>query len=313
MWGFDTFGLPTSLDGALTVPVWAAGIALALVLVFFVLALIRSGTAGTLMFLGLLAFGVWGGWRWMDNDRVTERRALEQRLLALDLPTFAPGSPLACLDAGSAEPMGPACERTLFQSPESVNAASVLTTHRVAALSEASAVAARQDATFDHALDDLRSRLEHDRYGLVAYVLAGKGCTPERCEQFRLLRDPARVRSNMRERTFETILARHAPNWPDRSNVAATGSGNAAAAPAAAFTPGMVATPVAPRYTLPSATSIPPVSIMANEPAPTAAAAPPAEAAAPAPQPRRPVVQRPPARTQTTNTGPIPPPPPRPQ
>lgn len=309
MWGFDTFGLPNLVDGTLTVPVWAVGIALALVLVFFVLALIRTGAAGTLMFLGLLAFGVWGGWRWMDNDRVTERRALEQRLLALDLPTLAPGSPLACLDAGNAEPMGPACERTLFQSPESVNAASVLTAQRIAALSEATTVAARQDASFDHALDDLRTRLEQDRYGLVALVLLGKGCTAERCDQFRLLRDPARVRTNMRERTFETILARHAPNWPDRPNVAA--SGNAAAA--GGMTSGIVATPVSPRYTLPSAASIPPVSIMANEPAPAPAAAPPAETAAPTPPPpRRPVVQRPAPRTQTTNTAPTPPPP-RPQ
>lgn len=313
MWGLDSLGLPFSTgDGMLTVPLWAAGLALALVLVFFVLALIRTGAAGTLMFLGLLAFGVWGGWRWMENDRAEQRRTIDQRLLALEVATLAPASPLPCLDAAASEPLAAACERVLFQTPEAVNAAVTLTSERLVVLAEGSAYAKGHDGGDDGVLDDLRSRLERDRYGIVAQVLLAKGCTPERCDQFRLLRDPERVRNNMRERTFETIVARNAPAWPERPLAA-----NAAPA-AIAGTPtggpvGMVATPVSPRYNLPSATSIPPVSIMATEPAappaaPAAAATAPAETAAPAaPPPRRPVVSRPAPRPPAAA------PPPRPQ
>ena len=322
MWGLDSLGLPiNAADGTVTLPFWAAAVAAALLLVFFILALVRTGLAGTLVFVALVGFGIWAAWTWSEHERVDQRRALEGRLAGLEAQALVPGSNLPCLDAAGGETIEAGCERAIFAGPETLAAAASFTMARLLLLQDGLAFAERRDATFENTLQSLRKALEGDRYGVLAQVLTVRnGCSAERCEALRLLRDPARVRANMRDRTFETIVSRHAAAWAARAASVTTVVPNSAGA-----IPGTVAAPVPPRYTLPSAASIPPVNIMTNEPTANAPAAPPPAAESPATAaappttpPRRPARPAPP-RTQAgppATSAPIPlapTPPPRPQ
>jgi hypothetical protein len=294
MWGLDSLALPINPDGTVTLPLWAAAIAAVLLLVLFVLALIRTGLAGTLVFIALVGFGVWGALAWSDHERVGERRALEQRLAAVETHAILPGSALGCLDAAG-DTIEAACEHTIFANPETAAAAVSFTGGRLMLLQDAVGFASRRDPAFEPALDALRRTLESDRFGVVAQVLTVRnGCTAERCEPLSLLRDATRVRANMRDRTFETNVSRYAAAWPARATAAAASPSQNGLG----TIPGTVAAPLPPRYTLPSAASIPPVSIMNNEPAtptppaasagtqsPAAGVSPPAPARRP-PQPR---------------------------
>jgi hypothetical protein len=125
----------------------------------------------------------------------------------------------------------------------------------------------------------LRNALEKDRFGVVAHVLAvRKDCTAEKCDALNLFRDAARIRANLRENTFDAHLGRAAPTWSARP--IAEGGIEPAPARGSALPPG---------YNLPSAESIPPVSIMTSEPAGTNA---PAAAQGPPTPPRRPSQQQ---------------------
>jgi hypothetical protein len=320
MWGFEAWGLPiNAAAGTITVPLWAAGVMAALLLVFFILALVRTGLAGTLVFMALVGFGIWGAWRWSDHEWSAQRRALEQRLAIVEAQAFAPASVLACLDVSGGETIAASCERAIFGAAETVAAASALTAARVLLLQDAQRFLDGRDPGFESLLEGLRTVLEADRHGIVAQVFAGrKGCSAENCDVLRLLRDAARVRANMRDHTFETIVARYAPAWP---NHAALSSNAAPSATGTIAGMGPIATPVPPRYTLPSAASIPPVSIMNNEPPAGGPAGTPsatesgATSATPSP-PRRPAARPPAARVQAAQPSPpiplTPTPPPRP-
>ena len=86
------------------------------------------------------------------------------------------------------------------------------------------------------------------------------------------------MRENIRRKAFDTNVARYAGGW--RSPAAASADGSASA-PAS----GASGVPVPEKYTFPSASSIPPVSIMNDEPAeraPPPAAAPKDRSAQPA-------------------------------
>jgi hypothetical protein len=126
--------------------------------------------------------------------------------------------------------------------------------------------------------------LQADRYGFLAQVLVTReGCTVSRCDGIERLSDPTRVRANLAERTFENLVARNAVAWANRTHP-----------PLAATT-----TPPGANVNFPSASSIPPVSIMGTEPggaAPAAAAPAPARRPPPAAQPKaapRPAAGRP--------------------
>jgi hypothetical protein len=287
----------------LMLPVWAVGAALALCIVIAVLALTRSGAsiAGALVRVTFVIAGCAAVALLLHQgtvrERTAERRALDQRAAELAARAVAAGSPLACLDAVAGDAVETACEKAVFASPASVAAAVSYVTARLALLADATDYA-RRSGGYQGTLATLRVAIETDRYGIVAHVLSVRdSCTPLLCDSYVLLRDPDRVQANLRDRLFDRYVERYAAEWA-RAQAAGTPVADAPAAPNAnnyttASAPPAVppsaaaasaAVPLAPKYDFPSASSIPPVSIMVPEPtaAPEPKPAPPAAAAAPA-------------------------------
>jgi hypothetical protein len=298
--------------GTVTLAIWQSVILAGLLLLFLFLAIYRAQwptVVGPAVRLGLALFGIAAAWTLLDRlaerDRADERRALDQRILDMSARALAPGSLLGCLEPNLGEAIDAACEKAVFAGPETIAAA---TAHVAGSLSLlADAVANGSDVYYDAALAALRRRLEIDRFGLVAQVLAGEGCSAAKCEKFALFADPSRVSANLKARTFENLVARHSPGWPQPASAAAP-AGPAAAAPAppvaAAPAPPGPAASVGSGINFPSAASIPPVSIMTNEPNEPASQAGTAPAPAAAAQKRPPGPTRPVPRAQAVPTAP---------
>jgi hypothetical protein len=274
----DKFSL-SGLDpyAPLTVPMWVAGAAAGLLVLFLLIALFRGGLAAVvrIALLVLAAGAAWVLFNWIqERDRIEARHALDQRLDELTARALAPNSVLGCLEPGLGDAVDNACEKELFAGPESVGAATALVAARWSLLGRAHEYA-RQDPAYDAKLNGLRRSLQADRYGFLAQVLATReGCTASKCDGLERLSDPTRVRANLAERTFEGLVARNAMAWANRAH-----------APMAA-----TATVPGANVNFPSASSIPAVSIMSTEPGASAA-----PAAAPTP-PRRPPPQAQPKR-----------------
>jgi hypothetical protein len=274
--------------GTFTLPIWVAGLVLALLILFLVLSIWRSGVVGILIFVALIAVGGGAFWTYTERERIDERRALENRLAEMRTYALAAGSALACLDGRSSEAVETGCERALFAGPESLAAAATYSAARLALLADGLKFATHRDPAFDNALDNLRRAFERDRFGVVANVLiVDKGCTADQCDAFALLRDATRVRANIRDKTFDTLVARYSPNWQTAMRNGATTTigapSNAASAPVSSSAAAVAE---------PAASSAPAVA----EPPP---ASPPAVAAAPTP-PRRPVAAARPAQPRPT-------------
>lgn len=329
-------------SGATLLPAWGAGVIAAIALALAATAWRRDGVGALVariaaVTVAVLAAGVAGLAGSAVMERLAQRRALEQRLADLSGRALVPGSPLACLDGLAGTAAEPACQAALLARPETAAAAVTFVTAQLTLLFDAAPVATTDNAVAQ-ALAPLRRALADDRFGLVAHVLALRaGCTPEFCSPLGLLDRPDRVRANLRDRPFDAMLALHAASWPNTPalptpsspvssvpgpGLAGTGHpagvGQGAGQSAGPIQPGTgqpTGQPVSSRYDFPSAASIPPVSIMAPEPAgppPAAAArelpapvpaspgaAPPGAAAAqaaPAPPARKPA-PAPPART----------------
>ncbi len=308
------------VTGAAMLPFWvAAFVVLALLAVVALMVLGRNiripdanfwwrGAAvalGALIAWGLVDYGT-------SRNNAAMREALDARAAELTVRAMAPGSPLACLDALGSAAVEAACERSVFARPETVAQALAYVDARLKLLADGAALEA-SDALYASAVARTRRALEADRFGLVAQVLATRGCTPQHCQDLKLLRETRRVSGNLREQTFQANVVMHAAAWrsaPQAEAEAAVASAapvsvpQAAApqAPALAAMPGFAAVPPAattgtgvplsPKYDFPSAASIPPVSIMNAEPsgpgteaASTSGRAAPSAAAAPnAPQ-----------------------------
>jgi hypothetical protein len=301
--------------GTLTLPLWAAGVAAALLVALLVIAIVRAGLGnlGNLVFrVAVIAIAVVLGWSYLnrsgERDRADERRALDQRAAELIGRAIVPGSTVACLEAVSGDAVEGGCERAVFASPESLAAATSYVAARLALLSDAHDFAMRRDTNYESNIAPLRRMIAADRYGLASQVLAARdGCTADACDAFNLVYDDKRLRANLREGTYDQLVGRYSVSWPAR-----------AYRPMASAAPGAPSTPVTPpsgNVQFPSSQSIPPVSIMNNEPpatekpqasAPPAATAPPgttAETKAPTKRPR------PPASTAANGTSaPTPPP-----
>jgi hypothetical protein len=206
----------------------------------------------------------------LDRD-AADRRALVQRHIDLTVGAVAPGSPLSCLDAGAGDTVDTACEARVFADPRSAAAAVAYIGARLALLEEA---AATQPAALK-AMAASRRAIELDRYGIAAQVLSTRdGCTAERCAAFAYLTDTGVLKANMKAQAFEQYVSRHAAAWnappappgePAPAAVSAAPQPPAAPQPVVAAAP-LVAQPLSDKYTLPSAASIPPVSIMNTEP-----------------------------------------------
>jgi hypothetical protein len=295
MWALGAFSLPVidQAAGTVTLPFWVAG---GFLLVLLAVALSRGVFGRVVSSFAVVALvGVTVTTAVMlisRSDRAEERRVLDRRLAELSAREIAPGSVLACLDAGIGEAVEGSCEKAVFASPETVAAATSFANARLTLLIDGLEYANRTDPGYENALADLRRSVEADRFGFVAQVLASRdGCTAGKCDALPLLHDAGRIRANLNDRTFDAVVARNASSWPSRPRPGT---------PVAAAPPPPTAAPVT-GITFPSAASIPAVSIMNNEPGVAAPGAAPAGAAPPppAPAPRRPA-----ARTAQPRTPP---------
>ena len=276
---------PIGGDGALDLSLHSLGLllgaAIAGVAALGAIAVGPYGRRGVRLALSLIAFAAFFGtavWLWSYLGFIDQRRSIEARLGELRAQALGAGSALACLER-SGEAVENACEQMLFSTPESLAAANLYTGARLDLLMAAANYAGPRTPQFDLAVAGLQRSLQGDPFGLTAHALVLRAsCTVQRCESLSLFQEPERVRENIRRKAFETNVARYAGGW--RSPAAASADG-AASAPAS----GASGVPVPEKYTFPSASSIPPVSIMNDEPAeraPPPAAAPKDRSAQPA-------------------------------
>jgi hypothetical protein len=206
--------------------------------------------------------------RQSSDSKAAERRGLLSRGEQLTATALAPGSALACLDSGAGEAAETACEAAVFASAGSTAAAVAYVGARLSLLTEAKAL--------DPAVDSFptsRRAVELDRYGIAAHVLATRdGCTPERCAAFAHLSDANALKANMKAQAFDQYVSRHASAWnappatPGEPAPAVVSAAPSAPVQSAAVSGPPVAQPMSDKYTLPSAASIPAVSIMNAEP-----------------------------------------------
>ena len=304
--------------GTLTIPIWAAGALSAVFLALVVLAIGRAGVAtsvNVLFRVAIVAIAVSAGWLYIQRlerqEQATELRLFYERSAALLAGAVAPGSALSCLDELAGETVEAACEKAVFASPEAVAAAVNYVTAKLTLLADRKE--RRLDPTFASGLAPLLPALEIDRFGIVAHVLAERhGCSAATCDALSWFVDRNRVVANLRDHTFDEQVAKFAAFWNGSSRAAADG---AAAVPSRAVTDGATAgssypgpaLTVSPRYDFPSSQSIPPVNIMAPEPAVRPGAPPSGQSATPsgdgnphtatAPVPPR----RPPQRPRTAH------------
>jgi hypothetical protein len=195
---------------------------------------------------------------------------------------------LSCIDDMASEPVLLACEKTLFGSPEAAAAAVSYASSRITRLTAFGDVAtANQNATPEFLA--LRRAVEHDRYGLMAYVLLTRDhCSPADCAAFRSLTDYTQIAANMEEHVYDGLVSRYAPIWN-----APVASGPAMGALAAL--PPSMPTGKPTNADFPSAASTPPVSIMTPEPGQgsSASRAPAANPPLPAARPNLAAVKKP--------------------
>ena len=329
MSGFDQWlsGSLSSVGGAAALPVWAAGALAALLFFAGVRAFSRAaqpGRGGASWRVALLLVGAGLMWVVADSlgsrDRTVARHALDARAIDLTLRAIAPGSPLACLDAVANETIETGCEKLLFANPQTVAAAVAYVDARLTLMADSLELAVR-DRGHEASIERLRRSLEADRFGMVAHVLASRGCTAEKCAALKLFRDPKHVAANLRERSFDANVIVHAAAWNAQPTPAAAPVAATPAAPALASMPSVATTgaaiPPSGKYDFPSSASIPAISIMNAEPAtpPGDAGAPPQQSAAPAapapkPAPRRQTARETPAQQPQQGAPPAPPPPP---
>ena len=274
-------------SGTLTLPFWAAGLAAAILVALLVIAVLRAGLSsfGGLVFrVAVIAIAVVACWTYVkgttERDRADERRALDQRAADLVGRAIAPGSSIACLEAVNGDAVEGACERAVFAAPETLAAATAYVAARLSLLADAHDYATRRDTNYESSVAGLRRMIAADRFGLASQVLAARdGCTADACDAFNFVYDDKKLRANLRERTFDQLVGRYAVNWPSRA-YRPLASANPTGAP--------VVAPPGPNVQFPSSASIPPVSIMNNEPP------------APPPQVTAPVAATPPAPAAET-------------
>jgi hypothetical protein len=302
--GFD----PAS--GTFMLPWWAVALGAAVVIVLVVDAVVRNSVLGFFALglrVAIVVVIAWAAWllidRMAERERLDERLALQSRALSLTAQAVMPGSPLACLDATAGESVETSCEKALFASPETVATATSYTGARIALLADLIDYGARANADYEEIAPGLHAALASDRFGFVAQVLANRhSCTAESCDNLALFRDPGRIRANFQERTFSGYVARNSPTWNAQTTVPSSPVATtpvmgvpAAAAPMVPPTTGGIS-PVPPGFNLPSAASIPPVSIMTPE----ITGSPQPGAVSPSPEPVvPPVTRRPAAKTKS--------------
>jgi hypothetical protein len=273
----DGGSLGEFLSTPLVLPVGLAG---ALAALFVLVALWRThrNGAGRLVALGALVVGVLAVAALIDrmsvSEQAAERRALMTRDAGLLRTALAPSSALTCLDARAGETVEDACERAVFANARSTAAAVAYMAARIDLLRDAAAFAKTGRGNLPAEIAASRRAIELDRFGVAAYVLASRdGCTADHCATFAILTDTNALKSNLKAQVFDQYVARHAPDWRTPAGAPAVSAAPAvpeASMAASAPAPGHV--PLSDKYDFPSASSIPPVSIMNAEPPLPAAA-----------------------------------------
>jgi hypothetical protein len=243
--------------------------------------------------------------RMAAHDRSLARRAREDRAVALVRMTLAPGTALACLNIAVGDATQDACEQRVFATPESTAAAVAYTGAELQWLKDAAPLALKGDDALRARFAAIRRAVELDRFGFAGQVLSVRdNCTPDKCSTFALLSDTSVLQANMKVQVCNQYVSRYAGTWSAGTSRAAAPpvaavapkppSAPAPAATANAAEPPPSHNPIPSKYWLPSADTIPPVSIMNPEPPRPKSAeaqakpqAPVAAAAAPIP-PKRP-------------------------
>jgi hypothetical protein len=268
-----------------TFPMWltlaAAGF-FALIVLITLLRAEKSVANGALTVITLLAIGiaVAATIRGFGSDAAsTARGAQPPQSVTAAIPA------VSCIDDLAGETVLAACEKVVFGSADAAAAAVSYAAARLTQLTSFGDVAtANKNMTPE--LSTLRRSVEHDRYGLMAYVLSARDrCQPGQCAAYRSLTDHNQIAANMDERIYEGLILRYSASW----NAPATPA-PAAPAATAALSPSLP-TGKPTNADFPSAASTPPVNIMTPEPPLAAASAAPrpapasANAQAPAPRP----------------------------
>jgi hypothetical protein len=275
--------------GASVLRLWVAAGSAALLVMVCALAFgwtrTRSAARASVVVLGAI-LGASMAWAFLDaatvRDQSAERRALEMRAAKLTAQALAPGSALACLDALAGESVETACEKALFAAPATVATATSYAAARLALLADMVAYTGHGGPNIDSMLLPLRRSLEADRFGFVAHALAVRdGCSSQSCKALTLLHDSSRVRANLSGETLDRYLDHYLTVWNQAPD---TPVADLISSP-----PGAMGSPggrkVSVNIDFPTASSIPPVSIMnpePNRPVPGAAAAEPNPAPSPA-------------------------------
>lgn len=265
----------TSLDHLWRSPAFPMWLTLAaagffgLILLITLLRAERSVANGALTVITLLAIGI----AVAATIRVYAPSGEGSPAEARAQPVMMASSPASsCIDDLAGDTVLSACEKTLFASPEAVAAAVSYTAAQISRLTALGDVASA-DKSMTPELRALRRAIEHDRYGLVAQVLAARdNCTPADCAAFRALTDRQQIAANMDAHLYDGLVARHAAGW------------NAPAMPMSgplAALPPSLPTGKPTNAEFPTASSTPPVSIMTPEPAAAGGATAPARQAPP--------------------------------
>ena len=252
------------MTDTLALPLWAIIGAIVVLLAVAIVGFVRAGTGWSFGFFGqvlasLLVVAV--AWVYLDRldaqSRVEQRRAIDARLAALTAQTLAPGSSLACVDANAGDLVLEACEKAIFESPEQAAAAVAYVGARLDVLRDIASLPDADQAAYDHIRRPLVNNLSADRFGLVAQVLTARDrCSAESCEAFEWMPGRDQLVANMKTRAYESRISRFSSNWRDKPAGAALATHTSPSAPSG--------TPV--NINFPTAASIPPVSIMSNEP-----------------------------------------------
>lgn len=248
----------------MSLPLWAIGFALLAVIVLAGVALARLGSRQAFGFFAqvaasLLLVGV--GWLYLERldaqDRAEQRRVIEARLSALTAQALLPNSNLACLEAEAGDAVSESCEKAIYGSPEQVAAALSYVGNRIDILRDIVLVGDSNDDGYARLRAPLARNIEKDRYGLVAQVLQARdNCSPDSCYLFSLVQRRDQLVTNMSERAYDAKVVRYAAGWGEKQP-----SGPALASQSQ---PAPTGKPV--DMDFPSAASIPPISIMSNEP-----------------------------------------------
>lgn len=209
------------------------------------------------------------------NGQAQERRALVARNADLTREAMAPGSALSCLETDAGASVEKACELSVFATPYALAGAVSFIGQRLKLLEAAQALARAGDSQVLVGMAHERQALERDRFGVAAHVLAKRyGCTAESCALLSLFKESATLKADLQSQPFDALVAKYEGVWDKpgepRAPVAELPGGPMVGAPGAdalakAEMPGALH-PLDPKWKLPSADSIPAVSIMAPEP-----------------------------------------------